>query len=77
VKIGDGGVGEGMSIEKLGLSLAAIAALTIPPTGTIGVQRGTRCALDVDPSAFNLEQWAGPFLVAPGGLAFEDNLWIG
>lgn len=74
MKIGDSGVDKIMCIEELGLGLATIAAFAIPPTSTVGVQISTRGALNIDPGAFNLEQWANPFLVAPGGLAFEDNL---
>jgi hypothetical protein len=46
VEIGDCRIDKAMSIEELGLGLASIAPLTIPPEGTIAVQVGTRGALD-------------------------------
>jgi hypothetical protein len=46
VEIGDCGIDKAMSIEELGLGLASIAPLTIPPEGTIAVQVSTRGALD-------------------------------
>lgn len=65
-----------MSVEELGLGLAAIAAFAIPPARAIGVQIGTASALDGDSLARNLEQRPRPLLVAPGSLAFEDDLEI-
>jgi hypothetical protein len=65
-----------MGSKELGLRLAAVASLAIPPTGAIGVQNSTAGALDGDVVAFDLEERAGPFLVAPSRGALEDDLHI-
>lgn len=60
--------------EELGLRLAAVAALAVPPAGAVGVQRRPRRALHLDVLAGNLQQWTGPLLVTPGCLALEGDL---
>lgn len=76
VKIGDGRVGQVMSVEELGLGLAAVGTFAVPPARSIRVQVGAAGALDGDAFTGNLEEGAGPFLVSPGGLALEDDLWL-
>jgi hypothetical protein len=63
-----------MSIEELGLGHTAIASFTVPPAGSITVQVRTRRTLDSDASSGDLEQGTIPLFVAPGCLAFEDDL---
>lgn len=63
-----------MGSKELGLCLAAVATLAVPPAGTIRVQNGTTGTLDGDFIALNLEQRANPLLVAPGRCSLKDNL---
>lgn len=65
-----------MGSKELGLRLAAIASLAIPPARTIGVQNGTAGSLNRDVVALNLEERAGPFFVAPSRGALEDDLQV-
>jgi hypothetical protein len=75
VQIGDGRRrGEAVRGEELGLRLAAVAALTVPPAGAVGVQCRARRTLDLDVFAGYLQQGPCPLLVAPGCLALEDDL---
>jgi hypothetical protein len=70
----DLGVDHLVGIEELGLGLAAVCSLSIPPASTISIEDGTRGSLDSDVSSRDGNQGAGPFLVAEGGLSFEDDL---
>jgi hypothetical protein len=74
VKVRDSRRDEIMGIEELGLGNATVATFAVPPTRTIGVEVGTAGTLDGDSSTGDLEEWATPFLVSPGGLTFEDDL---
>lgn len=74
VQVRDAGVGQGVRGEELGFRLAAVAALRVPPAGSVGVQLCAGGSLDGDAVALDLEQRAFPFLVAPGGGALEDDL---
>lgn len=64
-----------MSIEELRLGLAAVAALAVPPAGTATVQNGARGSFDGDVGSRDGDEGAGPFFVAEGGGAFEDDLY--
>lgn len=64
-----------MSIEELGLGLAAVAALAVPPAGTATVQNSAR-SIDGDVGAGDGDEGTGPFFVAEGGGAFEDDLYL-
>lgn len=45
VQAGDGGVsGQAVSVEELGLGLSSVGALSVPPLGTIAIQRVSRSA---------------------------------
>lgn len=74
VEIRDSRIGEIMRIEELGLRLAPVTSLAIPPTRSIGIQVCAVGTLNRDAGAFNLEQGAIPLLVTPGGLTFENDL---
>lgn len=65
---------QAVSSEELGLGLAAVASLAIPPTGTVRVKLRTAGTGDGNILALDLEQWTSPLLVAPGSGTLEDNL---
>lgn len=71
---GDSRVLEAVRVHELGLSLAAVGALAIPPAGTLGVNHGAGVLLDGDVLAAEADQGTAPFFVAEGGGAFEDDL---
>ena len=70
----DGGRGQVMGIEELGLRLAAIAALVVPPATAVAVEIGAIRSRDGDVSPGDGDERSIPFLVAKGGFAFEDDL---
>jgi hypothetical protein len=74
VQVCDGRADQIVGGEELRLGLSTAAAPTVPPAGSIRVEIGARGTGDLDTGALDLEQWAGPFFVAPGGLALEDDL---
>lgn len=65
---------EVMSIKEFGLGLATIAALSVPPAGSVTVEDGARGSFDGDVGARDGDEGAGPFFVAEGSGAFEDDL---
>lgn len=67
-------VGQVVRIKELGLGHAAAAAFAIPPARAVRVEVRPRGARDGDARAFDLQEGAVPFGVAPGCLAFEDDL---
>lgn len=75
VQVLDGRGCQAVGIEKLGFGDTPVAAFGIPPTCAVGVQGRTAGTLDRDIVTLDLEQGPLPFLVAPGGLALEDDLW--
>lgn len=77
VQVGDGAVRQIMGVEELGLRLAAVGALAVPPTGTVGVEVGPGGAFDGDLGALDLQQRAIPLFIAPSSLAFKDDLDTG
>ena len=77
VEIGDaGGTGQVVGVEELGLGLAAVGSLAVPPAGPLGVQLGAAGTLDSDILALDLQERTVPLLVTPGGLTLEDDLEI-
>lgn len=68
------GVGQTVGVEELGLGLAAVCSLAVPPAGTISVQLRACRTLDGDGGSGNGDQRSFPFLVAEGGGSFEDDL---
>jgi hypothetical protein len=75
VKVGDGRVGQVVSVEELGLGDTTVAALAVPPTSTVRVQVGTTSTLDGDLGALDLQEGSVPFTVTPGSLTLEDDLY--
>ena len=69
----DDGVGHLVSVEHLGLGLAAVGALGVPPTGSISVKGGTG-AVDGDVVTRDGDKGTLPLLVAEGGGALEDDV---
>ena len=49
----NGGLGQRVSIEELGLSLSSVRSLSVPPSGTIAVNQGSGCAGDCDRGSRN------------------------
>lgn len=74
VQVGNGRVRQVVGVEELGLGLAAVGALSVPPSGTVGVEVGAGRAFNGDLVALDLQKRAIPLLVAPSGLALEDDL---
>lgn len=74
VKVGDGRFSQAVRVEELGLRLSTVASLAIPVRRTTTVEVRTAGALDGDLVSLDLKERTGPFLVAPGGLAFKDDL---
>jgi hypothetical protein len=65
-----------VSIEELGLGLSTVAALTVPPAGTVSVKDGAGGSFDGDVGTGDGDERTGPFFIAEGGGAFEDDLEI-
>lgn len=63
-----------MSVKEFGLGLATIAALSVPPAGSVTVEDGARGSFDGDVGARDGDEGAGPFFVAEGSGAFENDL---
>ena len=69
----DVGVLHLVGIEELGLLLAVIASLAIPPTGTITLDLTTRGLVDSNGVAGNRDQRTNPLLVTKGGGTGKGN----
>lgn len=66
-------VSQAVGGEELGLLLATVSTLAVPPASAVSVKDGTG-TVDSDLLSRDLQQRAGPLLVAPGGGALEDDL---
>ena len=62
-----------MGVEHLGLGLATVGALGVPPTGSISVESGTS-AVDGDVVTRDGDKGTLPLLVAEGGGTLEYNV---
>jgi hypothetical protein len=62
--------------EELGLLLAAVAALGIPPALALAVDDVAGSAVDGELVASEGDEGTLPLLVAEGGLALEGNLQV-
>jgi hypothetical protein len=63
-----------VGVHELGLGLAAVGALAVPPAGALAVNHGAGVLLDGDVLAAEADQGAAPLFVAECGGAFEDDL---
>lgn len=62
-----------MSVEELGLVLAAVGALGVPPAASIAVESGTS-AVDGDVVTGDGDEGTLPLLVTESGSTLEDNV---
>ena len=62
-----------MGVEELGLFLAAVGSLSVPPAGSIAVESGTS-AIDSDGVTGDGDEGTGPLLVTEGGGTLEDDV---
>lgn len=74
VEVLDVGVLERVGAEELGLGLAAVASLGIPPALALAVDGVARGSLNKKVVSGKGNERALPFLVTKGGLALEDDL---
>ena len=66
--------GHAVSIEELGLGLAAIAALAVPPASTVAIQNTASSTGNGDGSTGNADEGSFPLLVAEGSGALENDV---
>lgn len=74
VQAGDRRVFQFVGVHELGLRLAAVRALAVPPARALTVNHGVFGGSDGDIGPLKADQRTLPFLVAEGGGAFEGNL---
>ena len=74
VDAGDGGRSQAVCVEKLWLCLATVGTLAVPPAGSAAIEEGAAGTGDGNALAGNRDEWSGPFSVAEGCGAFEDDL---
>lgn len=74
VQTGDSRVIQVMGIEELGLRLATVGTLAIPPALSSTVDSVVGGASNNDVGTRDLNEGSVPFLVSKGGLAVEDYL---
>lgn len=70
----DGGLLHGVGVEELGLGLASVGALAVPPLGAVAIDDMARGAGDSDVSSGDGDQGAFPLLVSEGSGTLEDDL---
>lgn len=75
VEVLDVGVLERVSAEELGLGLAAVASLGVPPSLTLAVDGVTGSTLNEEVGTSEGDQRTFPLLVAEGSLSLEDDLY--
>ena len=63
-----------MGVEELGLGLAAVGSLAVPPACSPTVDGVVGGTSDTDLRSGDLNQRSVPFLVSEGGLTTEDDL---
>lgn len=76
IQTGDRRVIQTMGVEELGLRLATVGALAIPPALSSTIDRVVGGTSNNNVGARDLNQGSIPFLVSEGGLTVEDNLGI-
>lgn len=72
----DLGVLHGVSVEELGLLLAAVGTLGIPPALTLAVDGVAGSTRDGETVTAEGDERTLPLLVAKGGLALEDDVGV-
>lgn len=75
IQAGDGRVNHGMGVEELGLSLAAVSSLGVPPAGAAAVDDMAFFAGNFDVRTGEADQGTLPLLVSEGSLTLEDDLY--
>lgn len=73
VKVGDGGRLERVGVEELGLGLAAVGALAVPPLSAVAINDMAAGALDGDLGTGDRDEGALPLLVAEAGGSLEGD----
>lgn len=71
----DLGVNHLVGVEELGLGLATVSSLSVPPAGTIAIEDGSGRSLDGNVGSGNRDEGTRPLLVAESGLTFKDHLF--
>lgn len=74
IETGNSRVIQAVSVKELGLGLATIGTLTIPPALTTTVDGVVGRSGDEDVGSGDADKGAFPFFVAKGGFAAEDDL---
>lgn len=70
----DPGVLKGVGVEELGLGLSTVAALSVPPLGTVSIDNVARGTLDGDGASGEGDQRTLPLLVTERGSTLEGDL---
>jgi hypothetical protein len=74
---GDGGFGELVCGEELGLCLSAVSTLTVPPTSAVTVENGPLSTLDSDSGSTNVkkrpENWFTKSVHVSNKFVLENN----
>lgn len=73
VQVVDGGRGHGVGVEELGLRLAAVGALAVPPLRTVTVDNVARSTVDGDLVTRDGDKRTRPLLVAEAGGTLESD----
>ena len=75
VQAGDGRVLQLVGVEELGLRLAAVGSLAVPPSGSVTVDDMALLAGDLNVCAFNADEGTLPLRVSEGSFTPEDDLY--
>lgn len=67
-------VGQAVGSEELGLRLAAITSLAIPPIGSSSIDKVAARTTHLNPTSRDRDQRTSPCFVAESSCALENNL---
>ena len=73
IQVGDVRLLHGVGVEELGLLLATVGTLSVPPLGTVTIDNMTRGTLDGDLGTGYRDEGAFPLLVAKASCALEGD----
>ena len=73
VQVGDGGLLQGVGVEELGLCLAAVGTLSVPPLSAVAVDNVAGGTLDGDLGTGDRDERTLPLLVAEASGTLEGN----